>query len=71
MEIKNIEVLYKEIRQIGIILKKNKKNPDWIRLVNKNKNTTEADFKIDTLLRFVLQKKLMIFLITLRKCLTT
>lgn len=58
MEIKNIEVLYREIRKIGIILKKNKKNPDWIRLVNKNKNTTEADFKIDTLLRFVLQKKI-------------
>lgn len=58
IEFKNIEVLCKEIRKIGTILKKNKKKADWIRLVNKKKNTTRGDFKIDKLLRFVLQKKI-------------
>ena len=57
MKFKNIKVLYREIRQIGNILKTNKKKPDWMRLVNKKKKTTKADLKIDELLKFVLQKK--------------
>ena len=58
MKIKNLEFLYREIRQIGVVLKKNKNNLDWIEVVNKKKNTTKADFKIDKLLRAVLQKSI-------------
>ena len=52
----NIKILFNEIIKIGILLKKNKKNPEWIKKVDNKKNTTEADFKIDKLLKFILQK---------------
>ena len=58
MKNKNLEFLYREIRQIGVVLKKNKNNLGWIEVVNKKKNTTKADFKIDKLLRAVLQKRI-------------
>ena len=37
MNIKSLELLVREIRKIGVILKKNKNNLDWIAVVNKKK----------------------------------
>ena len=54
MIIKNIELLTEEIRKIGALLVENKKNSQWTQVVDTNKNTTVADYKIDKLLQFVL-----------------
>ena len=46
MEIKNIEILYKEVMQIGMLLKKNKKNPGWLRIVEKKKTLQKQILKL-------------------------
>ena len=56
MEFKNIEILSREVSILGNFLKANKSNPDWIKIVDYKKNTTKADYKIDALLKFILQK---------------
>ena len=51
MIIKNLELLTKEIRKIGNLLKKNNKNKEWCQIINIDKNTSVADYKIDKLLK--------------------
>ena len=51
MIIKNFQLLAKEIRKIGKLLIENKNNTEWSEIVNINKNTSVADYKIDKLLK--------------------
>ncbi len=54
MIIKNFELLTNEIRKIGNLLIKNKKNSEWCEILDLKKNTTAADYKVDKLLKIAL-----------------
>ena len=56
MESYNIKSLENEIVSIGNLLKQNKKNKNWTKIVDVLKNTTSGDYKVDKLLKFALQK---------------
>ena len=63
MIIKNFELLIKEIRKIGNLLIKNKKNREWSEILDIKKNTTAADYKVDKLLKIAYQENLLTYLI--------
>jgi 3'(2'), 5'-bisphosphate nucleotidase len=56
MKVNNIECLIEEIKKIGDLLKKNKKNYEWSEVVDIKKNTTRGDYKLDNLLKTALLK---------------
>ena len=51
MKTKNFKLLVSEIKKIGNILLKRKKNLKWSEIVDLKKKTTVADFKVDKLLK--------------------
>jgi 3'(2'), 5'-bisphosphate nucleotidase len=51
MKVNNLELLIKEIRKIGETLINNKRNIEWLEIIDFEKNTSIADHEIDKLLR--------------------